>query len=132
MSTKAKSLEPAATRAIASDDPLAILVVTASASALNRPFAEAITNGAAAASIGRSSENWIASGGRGSSAARTLPAITTLLAIKHAIANSPARDVRRTPRRALGRRRVALVLTARMGLHQHEVGQVAALAMTAS
>ena len=37
MSTSAKSLVPAATRAIASDDPLAMLVVTASASALNRP-----------------------------------------------------------------------------------------------
>ena len=69
MSTSAKSLVPAATRAMASGDPLAMLVVTASASALNSPPAAAITNGAAVASIGRSSENWIASGGRGSSAA---------------------------------------------------------------
>src|SRR2546430_3489287 len=57
MSTRAKSLVPAATRAIASCDPLAMLVVTASASAPNRPPAVAITNGAAAASIGRSNEN---------------------------------------------------------------------------
>jgi hypothetical protein len=108
MSTMAKSLVPAATRAIASDDPLAMLVVTASASALNRPPALAITNGAAAASIGRSSENWIASGGRGSSAARTLPAI------KPAIAHSPAREAKRTFKRTLRRERMALVLTARI------------------
>src|SRR6185295_17809579 len=107
MSTMAKSLVPAATRAIASDDPLAMLVVTASASALNRPPAEAITNGAAAASIGRSSENWIASGGRGSSAARTL------LAIKPAIAHSPARGAR-TLERALRRERMALIQAARI------------------
>src|SRR5690349_2797358 len=134
MSTRAKSLVPAATRAIASCDPLAMLVVTASASALNRPPDEAITNGAAAASIGRSSENWIARGGRDSSAARTSPAV------KPAIAHNPARGARRAPKRALKRNlnralrreRMALVLTARIGLHQHEVGQVAAPAMTAS
>src|SRR5207244_12365883 len=112
MSTSAKSLVPAATRAIASGDPLAMLVVTASPSALNRPPALAITNGAAAASIGRSSENWIWDGARGSSAARTL------LAIKPAIAHSPAREAKRpfkrTLERALRRERMALVLTARI------------------
>jgi hypothetical protein len=88
MSTSAKSLLPAATRAMASGDPLAILVVTARASALNSPPAAAITNGAAAASIGRSSENWIASGGRGSSAANTW------LAPKPAIPHRPASEAR--------------------------------------
>src|SRR5258708_35859760 len=70
ISTSAKSLAPAATRAIASGDPLALLVATARPSALNRPRADAIMNGAAPASIGRSSENWIAIGGFGSSEAR--------------------------------------------------------------
>ena len=77
MSTSAKSLVPAATRAMASGDPLAILVVTVSPSALNRPPVAAITKGASVASIGRSSENWIAIGGRGSSAARLWPAPKT-------------------------------------------------------
>ena len=47
MSTRAKSLSPAATRAIASGDPLAILVATASPSEPNKPRLEASTKGAA-------------------------------------------------------------------------------------
>src|ERR1700736_671548 len=69
ISTRAKSLAPVATRAIASGDPLAILVLTARPSELNRPRADATTKGAALASIGRSKENWIAIGGRTSFAA---------------------------------------------------------------
>jgi hypothetical protein len=75
MSTSAKSLVPAATRAMPSSDPLAILVLTASPSEPNNPPLAASTNGAALASIGRSSENWIATGGRVSSAARHSPAL---------------------------------------------------------
>src|ERR1700686_667671 len=70
ISTSAKSLSPLATRAIASGHPLAILVVTARPSELNKPLTDAITKGAALASIGRSRENWIAIGGRTSPAAR--------------------------------------------------------------
>src|SRR5439155_17860272 len=114
MSTSAKSLVPAATRAIASDDPLAMLIVTASPSAPNRPPAAAITNGAAAASIGRSSENWIWSGALGSSAARTL------LAMKPAIAHSTAREAKR----ALRRERMALVLTARIEVTSARGGKI--------
>jgi hypothetical protein len=106
MSTSAKSLVPAATRAIASGDPLAMLVVTASPSALNRPPAGRHHERRAAASIGRSSENWIASGGRGSSAARHC---------------SPSSPQSRTPakakqRGAQDRERMALVRTARIEL----------------
>src|ERR1700709_623190 len=74
MSTSAKSLLPAATRAIASGDPLATLVVTARPSEENNPAVEAITNGAAPASSGRSSESWIATGGRVCAAARSTSA----------------------------------------------------------
>ena len=116
MSTSAKSLVPAATRAIASGDPLAILVVTARPSALNRPPADAITKGAAAASIGRSSENWIASGGRGSSAA------SAWLAAK---ARNSATGRQSEARSQSGRRWSELHAS---GLHQHEMGQVAASA----
>src|SRR5258708_20601880 len=70
MSTKANSLVPAATRAIASAGPLAILVETARPSELKKPLVAAITKGAALASIGRSKENMIAIGGRTSAAAR--------------------------------------------------------------
>src|ERR1700730_7573929 len=73
MSASAKSLAPEATRAIASADPLATWIATASPSAPNSPPADAITNGAAPASIGRSSENWIAIGCRASSAAQLAP-----------------------------------------------------------
>jgi len=45
MSTSAKSLVPAATRAIASCDPLAMLVETARPSEPNKPLADAITKG---------------------------------------------------------------------------------------
>ena len=47
-----------------------MLVVTARPSEPNKPRLDASTNGAALASIGRSSENWIATGGRVSPAAR--------------------------------------------------------------
>src|SRR5260370_23041792 len=73
MSASAKSLAPEATRAIASADPLVTWIATASPSAPNRPRADAITKGAAPASIGRSSENWIAIGCRTSSAAQLAP-----------------------------------------------------------
>ena len=79
-----------ATRAIASDDPPATLVVTARPSALNRPLTLAITKGAAAASIGRSSENWIATGCRGSFGA----AAWARLARDHTVPPRPISEAR--------------------------------------
>src|SRR5258705_9038798 len=99
MSTRAKSLEPAATRAIASSDPLAMLVVTARPSELNRPLTPAIRRGAARASTGRSGVNWIAIGCGRSSAAAATPA--------HATAPSPISKARI--------QRMALLLITRIG-----------------
>ena len=88
MSTSAKSLSPLATRAIASRDPLAILVVTARPSELNKPLTDASTKGAALASIGRSKENWIAIGCRVSGAAGLC------VKPKHAKANRPISEAK--------------------------------------
>src|SRR4029453_1570628 len=88
MSTRAKSLSPLATRAIASRDPLAILVVTARPSELNTPRTEASTKGAAPASIGGSKENWTAIGGRTSAAARLS------IEPRHAKQNRPISEAR--------------------------------------
>src|ERR1700737_2164091 len=107
ISISAKSLAPVATRAIASGDPLAILVVTARPSELNRPRTDASTKGAALASIGRSRENWIAIGGRTSFAARLSSAP------KHA---NPSRPVSKAEKQGM-----AMVWLARMRIHRDRV-----------
>ena len=119
MSTSAKSLVPAATRAIASGDPLAILVLTASPSEPNKPLLAASTNGAALASIGRSRENWIATGGRVSPGAR------------HSPAPNPSEKTSR-PSSERRKQRTALVEFARIAITSGGPDPVAAPAMFVS
>src|SRR5215470_17682541 len=73
MSTRAISLAPEATRAMASCAELALLMETARPSALKRPLACAVTKGAATASIGRSRENSIATASAARAAGHTPP-----------------------------------------------------------
>jgi hypothetical protein len=84
-------------------DPLALLIVTARPSALNKPRANATMKGAAPASIGRSRENRTAIGCRASSAARLGPAPKQTTAIR------PVSEARK--------QRIAMVLVTRIGMN---------------